>query len=300
MSRSPDRARCIPRRQDRCAHRLPTSEAKRSARRARRSTSSTARNAMARRVTAKATPRRTCTRGPGTSPRASSRSGRLPTERSRRIRTSSTSSGAACRTPRCPPGPRLSDEEVSNLAYFITTFSPDFSNAENVPKPMEFPSAPASTNETIELGKKLYEENGCLKCHGNLGRGDGPSAPTLVDDFGHPIRAADLSATLDLPGRVVPRRHLQDDDHGAQRHADALVRRRVDARETMGDHGLHRLSVEEDGPGYTNLVVAKYVAGSDRSDEGRRELRSRACGPLSDHRTNHGARTRSSILPRPP
>ena len=43
--------------------------------------------------------------GPATSRRASSRSARLPTERSRPIRTSSTSSGAACPTPRCPPGP---------------------------------------------------------------------------------------------------------------------------------------------------------------------------------------------------
>ena len=44
-----------------------------------------------------------------------------------------------------PAWPTLSDQEVSNLAYFIKTFSPDFSNAENVPKPMELPSAPAST-----------------------------------------------------------------------------------------------------------------------------------------------------------
>ena len=31
-----------------------------------------------------------------------------------------------------PAWPELSDEEVSNLAYFITTFSPDFANPENV------------------------------------------------------------------------------------------------------------------------------------------------------------------------
>ena len=58
---------------------------------------------------------------------------------------------------------------------------------------MELPSAPAATAESIELGKKLYEETGCLKCHGNLGLGDGPSAPTLMDDFSQPIRAANLA-----------------------------------------------------------------------------------------------------------
>ena len=144
-----------------------------------------------------------------------------------------------------PAWPNLSDQEVSDLAYYTKTFSPDFAVAESVPKPLELPSAPASTNETIELGKKLYEENGCLKCHGALGRGDGPSASTLADDLGHPIRAANLAQTLDLPGRSVPRGYLQDDDHGAQRHADAVVRRRLDARATMGDHGLHRLSLGE-------------------------------------------------------
>ena len=82
-----------------------------------------------------------------------------------------------------PAWPTLSDQELSDLAHFLTTFSPDFTNPENVPKPVPLPSAPASTNESIALGKKLYEENGCVKCHGTVGRGDGPSAPTLKDDW---------------------------------------------------------------------------------------------------------------------
>ena len=78
-----------------------------------------------------------------------------------------------------PAWPSLSDQEVSDLAYFLTTFSPDFAKPENVPQPVALPSAPKATKESIELGKKLYEETGCVKCHGTLGRGDGPSAPTL-------------------------------------------------------------------------------------------------------------------------
>src|SRR5688572_12796298 len=81
-----------------------------------------------------------------------------------------------------PAWPDLSEQEVSDLAYYIKTFSADFANPEMAPKPVELPSPPETTNESIELGKKLYVETGCLKCHGNLGRGDGPSAPTLTDD----------------------------------------------------------------------------------------------------------------------
>ena len=188
-----------------------------------------------------------------------------------------------------PAWPNLTDQEVSDLAYYIKTFSPDFAVAESVPKPMEFPSAPASTNETIELGKKLYEENGCLKCHGTLGRGDGPSASTLADDLGHPIRAANLTQPWTFrggPTREDIFRTMTTGLNGTPMpsFADALT---PEQRWAITDF-IASLSGST-GPGYTNLVVAKHVAGSDRSDEGRRELRARSCRPLSDHRTDHGA-----------
>ena len=122
-----------------------------------------------------------------------------------------------------PAWPTLSDQEVSDLAYFITTFSPDFSNKENVPQPVELPSAPSSTSESIELGKKLYVDTGCVKCHGNLGRGDGPSAPTLVDDLGHPIRAADLSQSWTFRGGSSREDIFRTMSTGTQRHAHAVV-----------------------------------------------------------------------------
>jgi cytochrome c oxidase cbb3-type subunit 2 len=94
----------------------------------------------------------------------------------------------------------LSDQDVSNLAYFMKTFSSDFANPDYVPQPISMASAPAATTESIELGKRLYEENGCLKCHGALGRGDGPSASTLVDDLGYPLRAANLALNWTFRG----------------------------------------------------------------------------------------------------
>ena len=99
-----------------------------------------------------------------------------------------------------PAWPTLSDQEVSDLAYYLTTFSLDFSNVERVPQPVPLPSAPAATTESIELGKELYVENGCVKCHGPLGRSDGPSAETLVDELDYPIRAADLSKSWTFRG----------------------------------------------------------------------------------------------------
>jgi mono/diheme cytochrome c family protein len=158
-----------------------------------------------------------------------------------------------------PAWPELSDQEVSDVAYYVQSFSPDFANAEMVPKPVELPSGPSVTNETIELGKKLYEETGCLKCHGNLGRADGPSAPTLTDDLGQPIRAADLTQpwtfragssredifrTMSTGFNGTPMPSFSDSLSTEQRWAitDFIV--------SLSDNG---------GPRYTNLVIAKPV-----------------------------------------
>jgi cytochrome c oxidase cbb3-type subunit 2 len=92
-----------------------------------------------------------------------------------------------------PAWPDLSDDELTGLAYHIKSFSPDFANADFNKAPVELPSAPAYSKDSAERGRKVYEETGCIACHGNLGRGDGASGPTLVDDLGHPIRPADFT-----------------------------------------------------------------------------------------------------------
>jgi mono/diheme cytochrome c family protein len=158
-----------------------------------------------------------------------------------------------------PAWTNFSDSEVSDLAYFLTTFSADFSDPDKVPKPISLPGAPKSTKESIELGKKLYEENGCVKCHGTLGRGDGPSAPTLVDEWGHPIRPADLTQRWTFRGgssREDIFRTMSTGLNGTPMpsFADAL---KDDQRWAITNF-IDSLS-SGNGPGYTNLVIAKHV-----------------------------------------
>jgi len=157
-----------------------------------------------------------------------------------------------------PAWPALSDQEVAELAYFITTFSPDFSSAAGVPQAVPIPSAPEATSASIELGKTLYEETGCVRCHGTLGRGDGPSAPTLVDDFQHPIRAADLTQSWTFRGGATREdifRTMSTGFNGTPMPGflDALT---PEQRWAITDYIV---ALSGAGPGYTNLVVARHA-----------------------------------------
>jgi mono/diheme cytochrome c family protein len=42
--------------------------------------------------------------------------------------------------------------------------------------------------DSIKHGQELFQKLECWKCHGNEGRGDGPSASTLTDSNDQPIR----------------------------------------------------------------------------------------------------------------
>jgi mono/diheme cytochrome c family protein len=159
-----------------------------------------------------------------------------------------------------PAWPDLSDQEVSDLAHYVKTFSPDFSNPENASQPVPLPGASKATNESRELGRKLYEETGCVKCHGTLGRGDGPSAPTLKDDWGHPIRAANLAQSWTFRGgssREDIFRTMSTGFNGTPMPSflDALT---PEQRWAITDF-ITGLSGTK-GPGYSNLVVARHVA----------------------------------------
>ena len=158
-----------------------------------------------------------------------------------------------------PAWPNFSDSDASDIAYFLTTFSSEFSNPERAPQPIQLPSAPKSSKESIEAGKKLFEETGCVKCHGSLGRGDGPSAPTLKDDWDHPIRAADFAQNWTFRGgssREDIFRTMSTGLNGTPMpsFADALT---PEQRWAITDF-IVSLS-GENGPAYTNIVIAKHV-----------------------------------------
>ena len=59
--------------------------------------------------------------------------------------------------------------------------------------PIHVPPEPPATIQALDRGKKLFKDLGCVRCHGDTGTGDGPSAPTLKDNWGYPLPPRDFN-----------------------------------------------------------------------------------------------------------
>jgi DMSO reductase family type II enzyme heme b subunit len=93
----------------------------------------------------------------------------------------------------------LSEKERWQVVAYIKTFDrfydPDY-QPESVPLSKRIAASP----ESIARGRELYRELECWKCHGDAGRGDGPSALELEDEWGFPILPADLTQNWTFRG----------------------------------------------------------------------------------------------------
>ncbi len=78
---------------------------------------------------------------------------------------------------------------------YIKTFSPRWQKDEPG-EPIEIAGLPdyLGTEESVERGQAMYERARCAMCHGDTGRGDGPSAATLTDSWGDRILPFDFTS----------------------------------------------------------------------------------------------------------
>jgi mono/diheme cytochrome c family protein len=85
----------------------------------------------------------------------------------------------------------LSDAERWAVVDYVKTFSPKFAESPVAPA-VTLPDAPSSGRD-LERGAKVYAALECAKCHGQDGRGMGPSSRTLVDALGRHVNARDFT-----------------------------------------------------------------------------------------------------------
>ena len=94
----------------------------------------------------------------------------------------------------------LSEEERRQLVVYIKLFTKKFAR-QTEPLPMvkigeEIPYS----KESIAKGREIFNQMECFKCHGKDGRGNGVSMPTLKDDWGNPVKPANLTKNWNFRG----------------------------------------------------------------------------------------------------
>jgi mono/diheme cytochrome c family protein len=85
----------------------------------------------------------------------------------------------------------LNDADRWALVDYVKTFSPRLQNA--AARPPMIIGQPPSADRDIENGRQVYVKMQCAKCHGDDGRGVGPSAASLLDSKGKYINTRDFT-----------------------------------------------------------------------------------------------------------
>lgn len=93
----------------------------------------------------------------------------------------------------------LSEKERRQVVAYIRTLD-EFYDPSYQPETVTVSRRVGASAESIERGRDLYSELQCFKCHGETGRGDGPSAFELEDEWGFPILPADLTQNWNFRG----------------------------------------------------------------------------------------------------
>lgn len=98
-----------------------------------------------------------------------------------------------------PPFNLVAESEKLAIVAYIRSLRPEF--RENYQESLPLPDPPQNIFEqktpfleAATRGRAIYSQQQCQMCHGDGGRGDGPSAMQLTDTSNRPIRPADLTA----------------------------------------------------------------------------------------------------------
>jgi mono/diheme cytochrome c family protein len=88
----------------------------------------------------------------------------------------------------------LGDPWIHELIEYIKTFSPRWKE-EGPGDPIKVVAEPPDDAASRDKGKKIWNAQACFNCHGQAGKGDGPSVPTLFDDWGYHDAPFDFTAS---------------------------------------------------------------------------------------------------------
>ncbi len=98
-------------------------------------------------------------------------------------------------------GSVLSDAQIASLVDYVLSLNTAPWPSDPV-EPVTIPPRPEFTADLISQGHNVFVTMGCAPCHGETGRGDGPSAQGLIDSNGYPLPPADFTTGVFKAGRT--------------------------------------------------------------------------------------------------
>lgn len=87
----------------------------------------------------------------------------------------------------------LNEADRWAVAEQVKSFSRRFADPGEARAILDLGTPPPRSADALVEGRQLYVKMGCPACHGEAGRGDGPSAPRLTDDAAMEIKPRDFS-----------------------------------------------------------------------------------------------------------
>jgi len=88
----------------------------------------------------------------------------------------------------------LGERQLRDVIETIKTFSPRWKE-EGPGDPIATTPEPADDPTSRSRGKGVWNVLACFNCHGQTGKGDGPSVPTLFDDWGFHLTPFDFTSS---------------------------------------------------------------------------------------------------------
>ncbi len=137
--------------------------------------------------------------------------------------------------------------------------------------PIEVGPEPPVSPATLAAGKELYARMQCFKCHGQTGKGDGPSAATLRDSWDYPIKVRDFTTGIYVGGPTDRDLYLRFTTGMSGTPMPSFQEQLTDEQRWHLVHYVQSLRVphEEFTPPADNLIRVAKVRGplpSDPSD----------------------------------
>jgi DMSO reductase family type II enzyme heme b subunit len=158
----------------------------------------------------------------------------------------------------------LPDKDRWNLVAYIKAFAGD--KLKEPPKKVELPKDASASSESIKRGKEMFEAIECNKCHGNAGRGDGPSRSELKDEWGQPIKPANLTKRWTFRGGASRTEVATRLAVGVLGTPMPAFLDSVEKPEDIWHLTNYILSLGPDSPQYATLLTARAIAEAVPTD----------------------------------